>query len=65
MSQTVHPLAFKTLCLAMNPENTMFQLLKTVIKNPVGAIHINTSSCDFISFNITLNEKVISNATYN
>ena len=48
----------------MNPENTMSQLLK-LIKNPVGAIHISTSSCDFTSFNITLNENVISNSTYN
>jgi hypothetical protein len=39
--------------------------VEIVIKNPVGAIHINTSSCDFTSFNITLNENVISNATYN
>jgi len=32
MGQTVHPLAFKTLCLAMNSENTMFQLLKLLLQ---------------------------------
>lgn len=32
MAHTVHPLAFKTLHLAMNPENTMSQLLKLLLK---------------------------------